>query len=148
MTLDALRHLVLPVMVLGISHWATLARLTRAEVIEELDKDYITAAYARGVDTKGVVWQHAFRNALAPALNSSGLSAAALVTSVFVVERIFNLKGVSLLLIYQGTIVPDASAILGFAVYAVILVLAIMFVLDLLQALLLPETGSEMLYDD
>ena len=147
-SLDALRHLVLPVLVLGGAHWATLARLTRAEVIEEMQKDYITAAYARGVDNKHAVWQHAFRNALSPALNSSALSAAALVTSVFVVERVFNLKGVSLLLMYQSTIVPDAPAILGFALYSVILVLVIMFFLDILQAILLPETGAEMLYDD
>lgn len=146
--LDAIRHLVLPVLVLGLSHWATLARLTRAEVIEEMQKDYITAAYARGLNKKKAVWRHAFRNALAPTLNSSALSAAALVTSVFVVERMFNFKGVSVLLFSRNSIVPDAPAIMGFALYAVILVLLIMFILDVLQAFLLPETGAEMLYDD
>lgn len=61
-TPDALRHLVLPVLTLSLAHWATLGRITRALMIEELQKEYIVAAKARGVPTRGLVWGHAFRN--------------------------------------------------------------------------------------
>lgn len=138
--LDALRHLAMPVFTLSIVHWATLGRITRVIVIEEMVKDYITAARARGLSEKKVVWNHAFQNALGPALNSSALSATVLVTGVFIVERIFNFKGVSELITKFGSFVPDSAAVLGFGIYSVILVLIIMFVLDLLQTILVPQT--------
>lgn len=138
-TLDAFRHLALPVFTLSFAHWATLSRMTRAQVLEEMNKDYITAAQARGVSDRAIVWQHAFRNALGPALTSSAISAATLVTSVFIVEKIFNLKGVSDLITRYGPFVPDAAAVLGFAIYSTLIVLGIMLILDIVQALLLPQ---------
>jgi len=138
-SLDALRHLVLPVFTLSFAHWATLSRITRSQVLDEMKKDYITAAQARGVSDKSVVWEHAFRNALGPALSSSAISAATLVTNVYIVEKIFNLNGVSDLVTRYGPFVPDAAAVLGFAIYSTLIVLGIMLVLDILQALMLPQ---------
>ena len=139
-SLDAFRHLVMPVFTLCIAQWATLGRITRNATIEEMNKDYINAARARGLSEKQIVWRHAFRNALGPALNSSALSTAMLITNVFVVERIFNINGISEMISMFGPMVPDAAAVLGFGVYCVILVLLLMFILDLLQAILLPRT--------
>jgi peptide/nickel transport system permease protein len=138
-TIDALRHLVLPVFTLSLAHWATLTRITRTQVLDEMDKDYITAAQARGVRSRDIIWKHAFRNALSPSLSSSAISAATLVTSVYVVEKIFNLKGISELITRYGPFVPDAAAVLGFAIYSTLLVLGIMLILDILQALLIPQ---------
>ena len=53
-TLDAFRHLVLPVITVCLFYWATLGRITRAGIIEETQKDYILAARARGVDQPGL----------------------------------------------------------------------------------------------
>jgi len=144
-TLDAFRHLVLPVFTLSLTHWATLVRITRVQVIEEMKKEYITAAYARGVSERDVIWQHAFRNALGPVLSSSAISAATLVTSVFIVEKIFNLKGVSDMVTKFGPMVPDAAAVLGFAVYSTIIVLGLMLLLDILQSIFLPQIKEETL---
>ena len=138
-TIDAFRHLILPIFTLGFAHWATLARITRIQVLEELKKEYITAAYARGLSEKTVIWKHAFRNALGPVLTSSAISAATLVTSVYIVEKIFNLKGVSDLVTKYGPMVPDAAAVLGFAVYSTLIVLGLMLILDILQAIFLPQ---------
>ncbi len=141
-TLDGLRHLVLPVLTLSMAHWATLGRITRALMIEELQKEYIVAAKARGVPTRGLVWGHAFRNTTAPALASSALSAASLFTGVIVVEIIFGFKGVSeLLLSVSGT--ADAAPVLGFGVYSVLVVLLIMFGLDVAQGLLDPRLREQ-----
>ncbi|MEZ4643301.1 MAG: ABC transporter permease [Chloroflexota bacterium] len=139
-TLDAFRHLVLPVFTLSLAHWATLGRVTRVAMIEEIDKEYITSARARGLYNRSVVWRHAFRNALLPALTSSILSAASLVTGVFVVEVIFSIKGLSELITKGiGAFTPDTPLALGFAVYSVLLVLPIMMVLDLLKAIVDPR---------
>jgi len=126
-------------------HWATLGRLTRSTIIETRKREYIVSARARGFVERRVLWRHAFRNALAPALTSMGLSAASLLTGVFVVEIIFDINGVSEVITKAMSGVPDAPAALGFAVYSVILVLVLMFVLDVVQALVDPRVRAEVL---
>ncbi len=138
-SLDALRHLILPVLTLSLSHWATLGRLTRASTIEEMEKTYVLAARARGVSRGGVVWRHAFRNALVPSLNSTALSAASLVTGVYVVEVVFDFNGIAELVIRSVTANPDIGLATAFAVFSVLLVLPIMLALDVVQAVVDPR---------
>ena len=138
-SLDAIRHLVLPVFTLAIAHWATLGRVTRAVIIEELQKDYVVAARARGIPERRIVWRHTLPNAIAPALTSSILSTASLLTGVYVVEIIFNFHGISQIAVRSMEFTPDAPAALGFAIYSVIVVLILMFILDLIQFTLDPR---------
>jgi ABC-type dipeptide/oligopeptide/nickel transport system permease component len=143
-TLEALQHLALPVITLSLGFWGLLGRVARSSVIEEQHKEYVTAARAHGIGERSLVWKHIFRNALTPALTSSMLSTAALFTSVFVVEIIFGFRGVSSLIVTSSNYFnPDAPALLGFAVYSVVVVLFIMLVLDLLMALLDPRVREE-----
>lgn len=137
-SLDAMRHLVLPVVTLSLVHWATLGRVTRASMIEELGKEYIVAAHARGLPQRRVLWRHALRNAMVPALTSSALSAASLVTGVYIVEVVFGWPGVSKL-ITSSMWQPDASLAAGFAVYSVLVVLLVMILLDVVQAIADPR---------
>jgi ABC-type dipeptide/oligopeptide/nickel transport system permease component len=139
-SLDALRHLVLPVFTLSLMHWATLARVTRASMIEGLHADYITASRAHGLPESRVIFHHALRNALVPALTSSALAAASLVTGVFVVEVVFAYHGLSELAIRALTgASPDAALAVGFSIFSVILVLPIMLLLEIGQAALDPR---------
>ena len=139
-TLDAFKHLAMPVVAVSALHWATLARVTRASLAEELDKEYIVAAQAWGVPPRTVVWRHALRNALVPALTSGVLSAASLLGGVYVIEIVFDLHGVSeLITTAVGTGYPDAPAALGFVMYSVMAILTLMFILDLLQAIVDPR---------
>ncbi len=136
---DGLRHLIMPACTLAFAHWATTGRVTRATMIEELQQDYITAATARGIPKRRILWRHALRNAIPPAITSSLISAASLLTGVFVVEIIFNIPGISSIAVYSMAGVPDAPAALGFAIYSVIVVLILMSILDLIQYLLDPR---------
>lgn len=138
-TLDALRHLAMPVFTLALAHWATLGRVTRATMIEELHQDYVVAARSRGLHEQAIVWRHMLPNAVAPALTSSLLSAASLLTGVFVVEIIFNFHGISDIAVTSMQFIPDAPAALGFTVYSVIVVLILMGILDLIQSVLDPR---------
>jgi peptide/nickel transport system permease protein len=137
-TLDALRHLVMPVFTLGLAHWATLGRVTRAAMIEELGQQYITAALGRGLTQRAVLWRHALRNAILPGLSSSGVAVAAMVTGVFVVESIFDFDGISSLMVIAVS-QTDLPLTLGIAVYSVLIVLPLMFVLDVLQGVIDPR---------
>ncbi len=139
LSLDALRHLAMPVITLALAQWATLGRITRATLIEEASQDYVMAARARGVSESGIVWQHMLPNAIAPAFTSSMVTAAALLTGVFVSEIIFNYPGISYLAVQSMGGIPDAPAALGFAVFSVILVLILMSILDLVQYSLDPR---------
>jgi ABC-type dipeptide/oligopeptide/nickel transport system permease component len=137
-TLDGLRHLAMPVLTLSLFHWATLGRVTRAATIEELDKGYVTAAHARGLAPRRILWGHVVPNVLVPGLTSSALSAASLVTGVYVVEVVFGWPGVSKLITYSIW-QPDVGLAAGFAVYSVLAVLCIMIVLDIVQVLVDPR---------
>lgn len=138
-TQDAFRHLAMPVFTLALAHWATLGRVTRATMIEELHQEYVTAARARGISERRVVWRHSLRNAISPALTSSILSATSLLTGVFVVEIIFNFHGISDVAVASMAHIPDAPAALGFALYSVIVVWILMSILDIVHARLDPR---------
>jgi ABC-type dipeptide/oligopeptide/nickel transport system permease component len=139
----ALKHLVMPVLTLSMFHWATLGRITRATVIGQRNKEYIIAARARGVNERKLLWKHALRAILSPSLTAMALSAASVVTSIFVVEIIFGLTGVSQVIVIAMSTYPDAPAALGFAVYSVLMVISLMFILDVVQALLDPRVRDE-----
>ncbi|RPI79667.1 MAG: ABC transporter permease, partial [Chloroflexi bacterium] len=137
-SLDALRHLVLPVITISLLHLSTLARITRSVTIEEMSKDYVLAARGRGLTERRIIWRHALPNVFVPAINSSALSVAALVTSLFIVETIFLFNGVSSMILTAYSDVPDIALVLGFVLFSVSMVLIVMTILDILQALLDP----------
>jgi len=138
-TIDAFRHLAMPVFTLAIIHWATLGRVTRAEMIEEMGQDYVIAARARGIPEGRITWRHTLRNAIAPAMTSSVLSTTALLTGVFVVEILYDFHGISEIAVKSMASIPDAPAALGFAIYSVLIVLILMAILDLIQTILDPR---------
>ena len=142
-TLNAFQHLALPVVTLSLAHWATLGRITRAAIIEESGKDYIVSARARGLPGHRILWRHALRNAIGPGLTSIALSAASLITGVYVVEAIFDLPGLSELAVSSIRGTPDAASAMGFAIFSVLLVLPIMLSLDAVQALVDPRLRDE-----
>jgi peptide/nickel transport system permease protein len=137
-TLDAMRHLAMPVISLSLFHWATLGRVTRASIIEEKNRGYVTAARARGLTRHRILWKHAVPNVLVPSLTASALSAATLVTGVYVIELVFGWPGVSKL-ITSATWQPDVAMAAGFAIYSVVAVLSIMLLLDIIQVIVDPR---------
>ena len=141
-TIDAFRHLVLPVFTLGLAYWALLGRITRAGMVEVMGKEYITAAEARGLRQRSLQWKHAFWNVAPPSLATIALTAASLVTGVFVIETVFNFPGISELIGLTMVGVPDIPLAMGFAVYSVLIVLLVMFVLDIVQAVANPLVRS------
>lgn len=92
----SIRNLILPVLTLGIRPLAIVMQLTRNSLLEELSKDYIRTARAKGLSIVNVVFSHALRNALNPVVTAiSGWFASMLAGAVFI-EFIFNWKGLGL----------------------------------------------------
>lgn len=142
---DVFRHLALPVFTLGIYHWATLGRVARVSIMGEEKKEYVIAARARGLMERRIVWKHIFRNTLTPSLTSMTLSATSIVTGVFVAEIIYNINGISSIILSAMSGVPDAPAALGFSIYSVIMILLLMFILDVMQAVFDPRVREGVL---
>ncbi|MDO8527534.1 MAG: ABC transporter permease, partial [Deltaproteobacteria bacterium] len=87
---ESLSSIVLPAVTLGAALSAMLSRMTRASMLEVLNKEYITAARAKGLPESKVILKHALKNALNPILTIVGLQVGALLAGAIVTEKIFN----------------------------------------------------------
>ena len=139
LSLDAFRHIAMPALTLAFAQWAIIGRITRATIIEENQKEYITAGRARGIRERTLAWRYALGNAAGPVLTHTMLTAASLMTSVFVVETIFNYTGLSTVGVKSLGGIADAPSAMGFSIYCTILVLLITTVLDLLKTVIDPR---------
>jgi oligopeptide transport system permease protein len=84
---------VLPVLTLGLSSSAVIARLTRASMLQIIQEPFILTARAKGLSESKVIFKHALRNALIPVLSIIGPIFAVLITGTLVVEQIFAIPG-------------------------------------------------------
>ena len=91
---SALKHLILPTIVLGTNPLAVVARMTRSAMLEVLGEDYIRTARAKGLSGFRVVALHALRNALIPVVTVIGLQVGVLFTGAILTETIFSWPGV------------------------------------------------------
>jgi dipeptide transport system permease protein len=91
---SAVRHLILPAIVLGTIPLAVIARQTRSAMLEVLGEDYVRTAQAKGLAPIRVVGVHAFRNALIPVVTVIGLQVGALLAGAILTETIFAWPGI------------------------------------------------------
>jgi peptide/nickel transport system permease protein len=91
--LDVLRHLVLPAVTLSVTSIAVTMRHQRAAMLATFRQEYVTAARARGLTERRVIWRHAWRNTLVPMLTLLGLWLPILVSGSVFVEAVFNWPG-------------------------------------------------------
>lgn len=134
----SLQHKVLPAIALGTGSSAIIARLTRASLLQVIREDYIRTARAKGLIERVVIARHALRNSLIPVVTVLGPIFAYLVTGSFVTETIFGIPGLGRYFITSITN-RDYPVITGtILLYAVILVLANLFV-DITYAWLDPR---------
>jgi dipeptide transport system permease protein len=92
--LSALRHLLLPALVLGTASMAVVARMTRSSMLEVLREDYVRTARAKGLSPTRVVWVHGLRNALIPVITVVGMQAGSLLGGAVLTETIFSWPGI------------------------------------------------------
>jgi peptide/nickel transport system permease protein len=91
---DAARHLILPVLSLGLFGSATIMRQTRSALLEVMRQDYITTARSKGLSGKVVIFRHALKNAMLPVITLLGFSLAGLIGGSVLIERVFAIPGV------------------------------------------------------
>lgn len=89
-------YLVLPVSLLSLRPCATIARSTRAAMIDALQQEYVRFAIAKGVPTIRIIFKHALRNAILTVFTIIGLSFGFLLMGSFTIELIFNIPGIGM----------------------------------------------------
>lgn len=92
--LNALKHLILPSIVLATVPLAIVSRMTRSSMLEVLREDYVRTAYAKGLSPMRVIFGHTLRNALIPVLTIIGLSVSSLLGGAVMTETIFSWPGI------------------------------------------------------
>ena len=110
---DYLWHITLPVTAMVLGGFAVITILTKNSVLEEIRKQYVMTARAKGVDERKVLWHHVFRNALIPIM--TGFPAAfigAFFTGSLLIETLFSLDGLGLLS-YESVIRRDYPVVFG-----------------------------------
>ena len=110
---DYFWHIALPVTAMVLGGFAVITILTKNSVLEEIRKQYVLTARAKGVDERTVLWRHVFRNAMIPIL--TGFPAAfvgAFFTGSLLIETLFSLDGLGLLS-YESVIRRDYPVVLG-----------------------------------
>ncbi len=135
---DALQHLILPVIALGTISLAIIARITRSSLLEVLGLDYIRTARAKGVSDRNVIRHHAFRNAMLPVVTIIGLQLGLLLAGAVLTETIFNLTGVGKTMFdaIQGR---DFIVVQAFTIIIAVMYLTMNLVVDISYAFLDPR---------
>ena len=132
-TLDALSHLVLPVMTYVIVVVALNMRVMRSGMIEELSKDYVITAIAKGADRRTVYIKHARRNALLPVVTVAGQLVAMSMEGSIAVEVVFNRHGIGWWLA-ESAIQLDMPVLLCICLFMGIVFVITNLILDILYA--------------
>jgi microcin C transport system permease protein len=110
---DYLWHITLPVFAMVIGGFAVITILTKNSVLEEIRKQYVLTARAKGVDERNVLWRHVFRNALIPIMTGFPAAfVAAFFTGSLLIETLFSLDGLGLLS-YESVIRRDYPVVFG-----------------------------------
>jgi len=136
--LDALRHLIAPIVTLSYISWAFLLRITRSSMLDTLRKDYIRTARAKGVDEHTVIHLHAKRNALIPVTTIAGMMIIGMLGGVMITETVFTFPGLGFWAA-QSAQQLDYGTVISFALlFSTIMVIGNL-VVDLSYALIDPR---------
>jgi peptide/nickel transport system permease protein len=129
---------VLPAVSLGFARAAVLLRLTRASMVEELSREYIVTARAKGLTERMVKYRHALKNAMLPLVTMAGIQLGYMLGGAVIIEQVFSLPGLGRLFL-TGVYQRDFSLIQGGIVFIALVFSLINFAVDILYSALNPK---------
>ncbi|MEA2089944.1 MAG: ABC transporter permease [Thermoproteota archaeon] len=137
-TVDALKHIILPVLCLTIVQVALIIRVMRSSMLEALGKGYIITARAKGLTKNEVVNKHARRNALIPVVTLSGILAAGLLCGVVITETCFDYMGLGYYAAHAAMQI-DIPSVLGFSLFVGVMFTFANLIVDVTYAYIDPR---------
>ena len=131
-------YLFLPALALGLNMVALISRITRSNMIEQLNSNYTTTAIAKGIPYHRVVLKHCLKNAIIPVVTVASIQIGSMIVGAVLVENVFALGGVGDILI--GAIKSsDYPVVQGITLMMVALFLVINLLVDIVYALIDPR---------
>jgi peptide/nickel transport system permease protein len=134
-------HLVMPCLVLFIASAAHHTRFIRSALLEELSKEYVRAARARGIGTRTILISHGIKNALIPIITSLGMSLALMLGGSAVVEKVFSWPGMGSCLI-DAVLNRDYPIVQGCVLLYAFIFTGINLLTDIVCIILDPRVGK------
>jgi len=135
---EVIQHMTLPVVVMTLLSLGSLTRYFRSNMIDVIKQDYIRTARAKGLKERKVLFTHALRNALLPAITLVGFELPALFGGSLIIEKIFNWPGIGQL--YMSSFSSrDYPLLMGFTMFIAILTVIGTLLSDLLYKLADPR---------
>ncbi len=134
-------HLIqflLPAAAVGYRSSALLMRITRSAMLEVLREDYVRTAWAKGQNSRAVVWRHALKNAILPVVTVIGIEFAFLIGGLVVTETVFNLPGVARFLV-EAILWRDYPIVQNLVLFIAVVVVLSNLLVDMLYGWLDPR---------
>jgi len=131
-------HSLLPALSLAALPAAFIARLIRANMVEELEQDYVQTARSKGVTERDVIFKHVLKNSMLPVITYLGPLTSSILTGSFVIEKIFGIPGLGRWLVKSITN-RDYTLIMGLTVFYSSVLLITVFSIDLLYVWIDPR---------
>jgi peptide/nickel transport system permease protein len=135
---DAAKHILLPAICVSLIPAVAIGRVLRSSLVTTLASDYVRTARSNGLTERSILFRHALRSALGPALAMLGLQAGLMFAGVVVIETVFAWPGIGLVA-SEAIPVGDFPAIAGVALVIGAFYVVINAVVDILQALADPR---------
>jgi len=138
---DLVKHLVLPVITLGLYNTAIFTNYVEASVNEQLKKQYVITARAKGLSEKVILFKHVLKNSLTSLVTILGMSIQKLVTGAFVTEVVFSWPGMGRLMI-DSIFSRDYTVIMAITMLSALFLILGNLVADILYLLIDPKIKS------
>lgn len=136
--ISAVRHLILPTIVLGTIPLAVIARQTRSAMLEVLGEDYVRTARAKGLSPIRVNMIHALRNAMIPVITVIGLMVGTLLAGAILTETIFSWPGIGKWMV-DSIFRRDYQVVQGGLLLIATIVMIVNLIVDVLYGLINPK---------
>ena len=133
-----IRYVILPAITLALTNVATMLRLTRSGILENMRQDYIKFARAKGVPAKSILFGHALKNALIPVVTIFGMDLGNMIAFTTITETIFAWPGMGKLLI-DAINKSDRPIIVAYLMAAACMFVVLNFIVDILYTLIDPR---------
>jgi peptide/nickel transport system permease protein len=142
LTIDGIKHLILPAITLCLFQLTLIMRLVRSEMLEVLRTDYIKFARARGLSDRAVHFGHALKNTLVPVITIAGLQLGAIIAFALITETVFQWPGSGLLFI-QAVSTADIPIMSAYLCLIALVFVVINLVVDLLYFAVDPRLRAQ-----
>ena len=139
---DSMKAMVLPAIALGWNSAGSIARMTRSNLVEVMQDDYIRTARAKGLMEGGVILHHALKNAMLPVVTMMALQVSSMLSGAVLTESVFGIPGIGRLAV-NAIETRDMPLLQGTVVFTTILVIIGNLAADLLYSVLDPRIREE-----